>query len=179
METRMRRLWLLTAAGWLLAAVLAGLLLRAALPRTRAVQPITLLDPQYPPAGLGEPGWDYSETARADLDGDGAPEEIVVIARVQRLRGGPAGEFAWDDGQPWQVYVVEPDGQRTYVYSRWVQLGRLQVLVGEAAAGRSLLIVEEQGAGLGLYRVNYRGPGEAESAALAQETVLTRTSPPR
>jgi hypothetical protein len=72
-----------------------------------------LLDPAYPP-GISDSGWQYRESLDVYLDGDGTNETVWVVARA----GWNGRSFDFDDGQPWQVYVEEPDGKRTYLYQR-------------------------------------------------------------
>ena len=84
---------------------------------------VQLIDSTIPPAVAGEAGWDYHQSVGVDLNGDGRPERVVLTARVELVRGRPA----WDDGQPWQVYVESQDGTRTYVYAQRLQLGALTV----------------------------------------------------
>lgn len=133
---------------------------------------VDLVDPQYPPALAGDPGWNWHTQSEADLDGDGVSETVHVIARVERIEREGSDEFAWDDGQPWQVYIEAADGDRTHVYSRWVQLGWLRAAVAEEQGVRSLIILEEQGAGLRLFQVAYRGPGDAQAEQLAGVPLL-------
>ena len=119
---------------------------------------LDLVDPAYPQPLPG----DYRRTARVDLDGDGREEQIVVLAAVELVRDGGEfpgiDDFAWDDGQPWQVYVEEPGGQRTYLFSQFVQLGTVEALVDPDAA--RIWIVVQTGAGLDVYEVIYEGPGD-------------------
>ncbi|HJR36335.1 MAG TPA: hypothetical protein VJ817_15365, partial [Gemmatimonadales bacterium] len=74
---------------------------------------VQLVDSAIPPAVAGAEGWNYQQSARADLDGDGRAERVVMTAKVELYRGRPA----WDDGQPWQVYIEAAEGGRTYVYA--------------------------------------------------------------
>lgn len=158
--------WLVTLA--LLAVVV--LLVKAALPRflpsgrSGVSGPgVNLLDKNQRPVLAGTPGWEYHRSLQTDLDQDGATETIEVIARVARTPGNP-NEFAWDDGQPWQVYVQ--DGSKvTYVYNRFVQLGQLQVFTTDESKPR-IAIAESQGAGYALYAISYSGPGNARSVQL-------------
>src|SRR5690606_15712646 len=62
---------------------------------------VALVDTSIQPGVAGQDGWMYSRSAEADLDGDGAPERVVLMARAEVMDGRPL----WDDGQPWQVYV--------------------------------------------------------------------------
>lgn len=169
---------LLAVAGWVLAVVVAGAWLFA--PRPVPLQqdrPVNLLDPRYPAATAGQQGYHYHESAAADLDGDGRAETVHVIARVERTGQPPPGDVAWDDGQPWQVYVEAAGGARTHLYARWVQLGRLRVMIGERGSKPVLVILEEGGAGLALYQVTFGGQGQFQAVELAQVPVLDRATP--
>jgi len=119
-----------------------------------------LVDPEIPGAVAGEGGWEYVRSSSADLDGDGVEERVVLTARAALVRGRPA----WDDGQPWQVYVEAADGTRTYVYSRRLQIGTLTARVGHAGAGdpAPLYLLEHLPDSLSLYEVVYQGPGRVE-----------------
>jgi hypothetical protein len=125
-----------------------------------AAAAVSLVDSTIPPAVAGEGGWDYQQSVRADLDGDGAQERVVLTARVELIRGRPA----WDDGQPWQVYVEAPDGTRTYLYARRLQLGTLTARVGvpEPGRGPSVVLLEHLPDALRLYEVEYTGTGRTE-----------------
>jgi hypothetical protein len=151
------------------AAVLLVLYLLGALPwrppAAHAPTMLNLVDPEQQPVTAPAPGWDYSRTLQADLDSDGAQETVHVLARVSRVPGR-IDEYMWDDGQPWQVYIQ--DGDRvTHVYARFVQLGRLDVLITDEERPR-LAIVEAQGAGYALYTVVYDGPDQVTLRELAR-----------
>lgn len=119
-----------------------------------------LVDPAQAPAVAGADGWMYHRTAETDLDGDGQSERIVVMARAEVRDGRPL----WDDGQPWQVYVEEPDGERTHVYARFVQLGAVTMRLGLAEDGRSasIVVLEHVPHRMAMYELEYRGPGQVE-----------------
>jgi hypothetical protein len=121
---------------------------------------VDLVDPGVAKVAAGEPHWDYRLEASADLDGDGVAERTVILANVGRdARGG----FLWDDGQLWQVYVEEPDGTRTYVYARFLQMGTLEGMTSPGPGRTRLVTLVEQTPGAYiLYEVRYRGPGRAE-----------------
>jgi hypothetical protein len=88
---------------------------------------LALIDTAFPPAVAGEEGWDFQQSVSGDLDGDGQAERVVLTARVELVRGQPA----WDDGQPWQVYVESSTGSRTYLYAQRLQLGTLTMRMTE------------------------------------------------
>lgn len=120
---------------------------------------LQLVDSAIPPAVAGEAGWNYHQSAQADLTGDGQPEQVVLTARVELYRGRPA----WDDGQPWQVYIEAQDGARTYVYAQRLQLGTLTMRVGRRGAGQpaSVVLLEHLPDRLSLYEVSYAAPDHA------------------
>lgn len=130
---------------------------------------VDLIDPGMAPAVAGEDGWNYHRSAEADLDGDGSPERVVLTARVELYRGRPA----WDDGQPWQVYVEAAGGSRTYLYARRLQLGALtlRISAGEPA---QVILLEHLPDRLSLYEIHYRQPGQAVAVARYQRTLDPR-----
>ena len=117
---------------------------------------VSLIDSTIPPAVAGEDGWDYHQSVEADLDRDGRPERVVIMARVALVRGRPA----WDDGQPWQVYVEAPDRRRTSLYAQRLQLGTLGMRVGRADVARpaSVVLLEQLPDRLSVHEVFYLGP---------------------
>jgi|GEM_PF-6087140 len=119
-------------------------------------KPINLINPNYAPI-VGSKNT-YYKTAQADLDGDGVEETIHVTTGA-----GWSDQygFGWDDGHAWHVYVTEPDGTKTYVYSNWVQMGRLDVFATMEPA--RIVILYVAGAGLIGYEVTYKGPGQHEA----------------
>lgn len=102
----------------------------------------------------------YSRAAQADLDGDGEAERVVVMARAEVRDRRPL----WDDGQPWQVYVEESGGERTYLYARFVQLGSVTMRIGLGEEGRppSVVVVEHVPDRLAVYELQYSGPSRVE-----------------
>lgn len=183
--------WLWTLSGWILAIIL-GFLLWAS-PGKTPMQPgspqteqrtimeattVDLVDKNYPTVAKDEPGWDYRQTVTADLDGDGKEDTVVLMARVERSPSNPS-EYIWDDGQPWQVLVESPQGEKTPVYSRWVQIGQLKALIGEQkeSGGHDLILLELTGAGISLYRVEYDGPQKTKSTRLASVLTVNQAGP--
>jgi hypothetical protein len=134
--------------------------------------PAQLVDSTVPPAIAGTGGWNYQQRATSDLDGDGAAEQVVLTARVELSRGRPA----WDDGQPWQVYIEERDSTRTYVYAQFVQLGTVTMRIGEASDGKraSIVLIEHLPDRIGLYEVDYEGPGRASLVQRFERTLDPR-----
>lgn len=133
---------------------------------------VQLIDSTISPAVAGAAGWQYQQRAAADLDGDGVTEQVVLTARVELYRGRPA----WDDGQPWQVYVESADSVRTYIYARFVQLGTVTMRIGEAVDGAraSIVLIEHLPDRVAVYEARYDGPGRV--AVFEQ---FTRTLDPR
>lgn len=133
---------------------------------------VQLIDSTISPAVAGAAGWHYQQRATADLDGDGVAEQVVLTARVELYRGRPA----WDDGQPWQVYVESADSVRTYIYARFVQLGTVTMRIGEAldSARASIVLIEHLPDRVAVYEARYDGPGRA---AVTEQ--FTRTLDPR
>jgi len=184
--------WFWTLSGWILAVVLGFLLwgsspkapIQPGPPQTELSTPadqtttVDLVDKTYSPVAEDEPGWDYRQTVTADLDGDGLEDTVTIIARVQRSPNNPH-EYLWDDGQPWQVFVESSKGERTPVYSRWVQIGQLKALISEKKADgkHDLILLELAGAGVSLYRVEYSGPNQVKSTRLAAVTTVNQAGP--
>jgi hypothetical protein len=110
-------------------------------PDAIAFDAVALIDSSIVPAVAGEDGWNYVLASEADLTGDGIAERAVLTARVELYRGRPA----WDDGQPWQVYVEFPDGTRRHLYAQRLQLGTLTLRLAEARApAPATLVLLEQ-----------------------------------
>jgi hypothetical protein len=115
-----------------------------------------LIDPALPRAVLRQPGWGYGRVAARDLDNDGVEEQVVVIADAALHEG----KLLWEDGHVWQIYIEEPDGARTYVYSRLVPMGHVHARFTAAPqpGPPALILLEQAPHHLGVYEVRYRGP---------------------
>jgi hypothetical protein len=141
--------------------------------RTDSVAPSSaatvLIDSTILPATAGEGGWNYHQTVARDLNGDGSAERVVITARVEMIRGQPV----WDDGQPWQVYIVDQSGTRTNIYSRRLQLGTLTMRVSRPDAnGKSTVVLLEQLPDrLSVYEATYLGPAQAQIAVLLERAL--------
>ncbi|WP_273379764.1 FtsB family cell division protein [Symbiobacterium thermophilum] len=117
---------------------------------------VNLINPRFSAAVGGEPGWEYHQVLSADLDNDGVEERVSVTTNAFWMEDRK--EFGWDDGHPWHVYVEEPDGTRTYLFSDWVQLGKLDVILDREGPG--VFIVYRRDGGMIIYRATYQGPGQ-------------------
>lgn len=126
---------------------------------------VQLVDSTIPPAVAGEEGWHYQQSADVDLTGDGHLERVVLTARVELYRGQPA----WDDGQPWQVYVEDRDGTRTYVYAQRLQLGTLTLRVTRGEVDPPVLVLlEHLPDRMRVVEASYMGPGMVSVAVRYQ-----------
>lgn len=115
-----------------------------------------LSDTGMPRAGAGQPEWLYAHRASADFDADGQMETAVIISDVTL---GDDGNPIWEDGHRWQVYVEEPDGERTYVFRQFLPWGRLTAEVVRRESGsRTLLLVARTRERISVYEVRYSGP---------------------
>ena len=134
-------------------------------PDTTATAPV-LIDSGIPPAIAGEEGWNYHQSADVDLTNDGQPERVVLTARVELYRGRPA----WDDGQPWQVYIESPDGMRTYVYAQRLQLGTLTMRVSRGGQGQaaSIVLLEQLPSLMSVYEAWFTRDGSLTTATRFQ-----------
>jgi hypothetical protein len=155
MTTRHRTFAVVSVASWALIVSCAS---TSTHDGSEAQTTIPLIDPSLPHAVLQQPGWGYGRVDRRDLDGDGTEEHIVVIADVA-LHGD---KLLWEDAHAWQVYIEEPDGARTYVYSRRVPMGHVQVRLTPAPdEGLPMLVLLEQTPHkLEVYEVRYDAPGQ-------------------
>lgn len=126
-------------------------------------------DPTLPHAVIGTPGWEYVRVSLGDFDGDGVAERAVLLARVALRNGEPV----WDDWNVWQVYVEEPTGERTYVYSGPVQLGQLEpsVTMPDETGRSTIVLVEHTPQSVMMLEVDYDGPGNARLLSLAERTI--------
>lgn len=128
-----------------------------------------LLTSRATPA-IGELGWNFDQTWSADLDNDGDPERVVLLAQVERRDNA----LLWEDAQRWVAYVEEPSGsnRRTYFYSRLVPAGRVELFItAEQDLSPRILLLERGGSGLGLWEVRYRGRDNVEVKRLAERAV--------
>jgi hypothetical protein len=154
--------------------VIAGLLMGCS-NRVASTDTIDLVDPDRPLAVAGQPGWEYQRVAVADVDSDGKDEQVYIIANAPVTAGG---EPLWDDGQVWQAYIEEPSGERTYIFSRFIQLGTLEGMLAERASesGFDILLVQKTFMHLGIYSVQYQSPGTTRTTVLLDQNVYQHVS---
>ncbi len=133
----------------------------AALAPTPVVPAATLVDSTVPESWTEEARWGFRRDASADLDGDGRPERIALRARAEVRAGRPL----WDDGQAWEVSIQAPDGRRTRVFARFVQLGTVEAHLSRRAEGEApvLVLLERTPHALVVREVRYRAPGDASA----------------
>ena len=138
-------------------------------------QSTDLINPALGRVVAGAPGWEFERRVQGDFDRDGVQETAVLIANVSKRNG----QLLWEDGQAWQLYIEEPDGARTYLVSRIVQLGRLELLAGTPGDGVTPLVVEQTPHVLAVYELRYRGPHNATAVELVRrELDASRVSAP-
>lgn len=141
--------------------------------------PVLPIDPAIPPAVAGEDGWNYQQRAQGDLNGDGRTEQVVLTARVELVQGRPA----WDDGQPWQVYVEAEEGERTYLYAQRLQIGTLTLRLSQGSDGQgsTIILLEHLPDQLTLYEAVYAGPQDVSVSVEFQRILNPRgeTASPR
>jgi hypothetical protein len=63
-------------------------------------------------------GWNTVESYTSDIDNDGVTEEVVLVTSAERDKDG---EFFWNDGQNWALYI---DGKEDYLlYNQYLSTG--------------------------------------------------------
>ena len=116
----------------------------------------SLVESGIPLAAAGDSGWKYQQRVRVDLDADGADETVVLISDVTvDDRGRPL----WEDGHRWQVYVDEPDGERTRLYARFLSFGKLTASLTRDSSATAIVLLEQTPHRLGAWVITYQGPG--------------------
>ena len=123
-------------------------------------------------------GWPLQRSVRADLDGDGADERLVVASDVAV---DASGMPMWEDGHRWAAYVVDaPEGEaadssRTLLYGAFLPMGRAEVAVTEPSAGEPprVFVLSRSVGRVTAQDVAYDGPGEARGLGSATFSPLT------
>jgi hypothetical protein len=125
------------------------------------------------PAAAGDQGYEYHQVLKSDLDRDGTDETAHLIASLKKVGeddyGHDEDDYGWEDGHAWHLYVEEPDGHRTYLFSDWVQFGTLDVHL-ISPSDSTLAIQHDSANAFGLYCAEYLGPGKVRSTELAGYT---------
>ena len=108
--------------------------------------------------------WPYRRALAADLDGDGAPERVVIAADATL---GADGAPLWEDGHRWAVYAESAAGERTLLYGAFVPNGVAEAAVVAADSGgrREVLVQERTPSRLRAVTISYGGPGEARTVS--------------
>lgn len=126
-------------------------------------RPEDLVNPDLPRAQAGDRGYGYHQVAEDDFDGDGVQETAHVIAQLTK---GPDGEYMGDPEPEYHVYVDEPSGERTYLFSGFVWGGKLEVDVSKG--DWSVFVIQYEGASaFEVYCGAYLGPGKVRSTNVA------------
>lgn len=128
-----------------------------------------LLNPADGLKEYGEGGFEYGLSTEADLDQDGFPEKVWVIAHAKVTGGRPT----WDDGQEWQVYVQEEDGKTTHLFAGMVQLGKLDMSVTYGSPP-TVLVQSNRSSESSMYEYVYKKPGVVEARTLASREIMRR-----
>ena len=110
--------------------------------------------------------WSLQHPVTADLDGDGAPERIVLASDVTV---GPDGRPLWEDGHRWALVIEAADSRRTLAYAAFVPRGFVEaaILAQSSDGTRAILILERTPERHRALEIGYLGPGEARSRSAA------------
>lgn len=125
---------------------------------------VALVESDIPRVMAGTKGWDYQQSASADLDGDGDTERAVLLADVQHVRD----DYLWGDTQRWVLYVEEADSTRTWLYAQSLHGGRAEPMLASIDKGkrRSIVLSERMPRALSMYEIEYLGPGKVKARRL-------------
>jgi hypothetical protein len=111
--------------------------------------------PVDPAIAAAATGWSHQQTTRADLDGDGVMESVVLTSDVSLDR---AGRPLWEDGHRWAVFVAA-DGPASPVmlYAAFVPHGRVEAAIAapDSDGKSSVVVVERQPTRLRVVDVRY------------------------
>jgi hypothetical protein len=109
--------------------------------------------------------WTHRHSIEADLDGDGAPETVILLSDVETL---PDGRPIWEDGHRWALLVM--DGSvTTLAYAAFVPNGFVEAAIGSRGSDgrREVVLLERTPAQLRTLTVVYDGPGKIRAASAA------------
>ncbi|MDD4688591.1 MAG: hypothetical protein PHE51_02460 [Eubacteriales bacterium] len=117
----------------------------------------------------------YTEVSSytGDIDGDEKDETIVLSTSAQKDQNG---EFVWDDGQKWALYITENADDAYILYDDYVQLGNVEFDVSDYymndGTDTKVTVTISTGAGLKLINYSY----DKETHGYAQEVVYDTDS---
>ncbi len=95
-------------------------------------------------------------SARADLDGDVALEEVELLADVEL---GSDGEPLWEDGHRW-VVLIRDGSEEHRVVDQFVPQGRLTGWIVEPEEGSPVVVVLKESGTAGIELRAFRHAGE-------------------
>ncbi|MBQ2932362.1 MAG: hypothetical protein IJE62_05940 [Clostridia bacterium] len=108
-----------------------------------------------------------------DTDADGTDERVVLVTSAER---DEKGEFLWNDGQQWALYVQDGAEDAYVLFNRFVQAGSVYFDVADYylkdGAVPKILVTVSTGAGLSLKNYIF----ESEKAAYTEEVVFDTQS---
>ena len=109
--------------------------------------------------------WRHQRSIAADLNGDGTPERLVLVADVQL---SDSGQPLWEDGHRWAVFVADTP-QVTLLYAAFVPNGSVEaaVLTGDGEGRRHVLVHERTPGQTRSMVIAYERPGTARSISEA------------
>jgi hypothetical protein len=94
--------------------------------------------------------------ARAELDGDVAPEEIELLAEVEL---GPDGAPLWEDGHRW-VVLIRDGAEEHRIVDEFLPQGRLSGWVVEPDEGSPVVVVLKESGTAGIVLRAFRHAGQ-------------------
>ena len=104
-----------------------------------------------------------------DTDADGTDEKVVLATSAQR---SAKGEFMWDDGQKWALYVEEGGGEAYVLVDEYVQTGNVYFDVLDYylkdGAKPKIMVTVSTGAGYCLKNYTF----EKEKSVYTEEVVF-------
>lgn len=100
----------------------------------------------------------YTEVSSyvGDVDGDGSDEKLVLSTSAERDTNG---EFLWNDGQNWALYVTDKENGDYIFLDRFVQAGNVYFEVSdyymEEGAQPRISVIVSTGAGFSVKTYSY------------------------
>lgn len=95
-------------------------------------------------------------SARAELDGDVAPEEVEILAEVEL---SPDGQPLWEDGHRWVVLIRDGSEEHRLV-DEFIPQGRLSGWVVEPEGGSPIVVVLKESGTVGIELQAFRFAGQ-------------------